>query len=117
MAFSARDSMLATLCADGFLRFWDVDTRSNIATVSASANRSATGYDGALAFSRDGSWLAFSDARDGWVTVSNLTTRTSFATNAHADHLTGLAFSPDSTLLATRAWDGTIKLWELYRGD
>jgi WD40 repeat protein len=109
VAFSPRDSTLATLCADGFLRFWDVHTRSNIGGVSASASVD----DGALAFSRDGSWLAFSDARNGWVTVSNLTTGTSFTTNAHTGSLTGLAFSPDSTLLATRAWDGTIKLWEV----
>ena len=113
VAFSPRDSTLATLCADGLLRFWDVNTRSNIGAVSASANRSANRYDGALAFSRDSSWLAFSDARAGWVTISNLATRTTFATNAHADYLTGLAFSPDSTLLATRALDGTIKLWEV----
>ncbi|PYI88454.1 MAG: hypothetical protein DME26_03630, partial [Verrucomicrobia bacterium] len=110
---------LATLCADGLLRFWEVHTRSNVGAVSASANA----YIGALDFSPDGSLLAFSDARPGWITISNLATGTSFTTNTYTSRVTALRFSPDATLLVSRDWDdtpigqrgkGTIKLWEIH---
>ncbi len=38
------------------------------------------------------------------------------AWQAHTDTVSALAFSPDGRTLATRSWDGAIKLWDLECG-
>jgi WD40 repeat protein len=35
----------------------------------------------------------------------------------HSDVISGLAFSPDGTLLASSSYDGTVKIWEVKTGN
>lgn len=112
VTFSPRHQTLATLGDDQMLRLWEMPDLRLLEAIPAQAGK----YAGAAVFSRDGTWLAFSEVRDGWVTMTNFTTRESLALPAHSAPLTGLAFSPDAAVLATRAWDGFIKLWDVRTG-
>jgi WD40 repeat protein len=66
---------------------------------------------GPVAFSRDGKRLAVA-VRDGTVVVRDTDSGKVVSTlRGHLEQATGLAFSPDGTLLASAAIDG-VKLWD-----
>ncbi len=71
----------------------------------------------AVAFSPDGRWLAAgSQAELAIWELPTLTLRHTLdhvAQTEETDWITGLAFSPDSTLLAAGRWSGVLDLWRL----
>ncbi len=75
----------------------------------------------ALAFSRDGRWLAAGGglpARRGEVKIWDVVERTSMVTIAgHDDCIYAVAFSPDGKWLATSSYDKLIKIWDPATGS
>jgi WD40 repeat protein len=72
----------------------------------------SAGQAGTCAFSRDGRFLAFLNAKND-IEVFDVTRGKNVATFAQTDGGGVLAFSPDSTLLATGGRSGAILLWDL----
>jgi WD40 repeat protein len=74
----------------------------------------------ALAFSRDGRWLAAAGglpARKGEVKIWDVATHTVAITiGGHSDCIYAVAFSPDGATLATAGYDKLIKVWEASTG-
>lgn len=86
-------------------RVWDIQTRQAV------HNFRLESWGTALAVSPDGGWLAVGNRG---AHLFDLTTGKQVALlNTHTDIITSLAFSPDSTLLATGSADASIKLWEV----
>ncbi len=66
-------------------------------------------------FSPDNRWLASSDSH-GKVQLNDLSRGGTRLLGAHRSQVPGLAFSPDSSELASACTDGTIKLWNVRSG-
>jgi WD40 repeat protein len=122
VAFSP-DGPLATADADGTVKLWNTATRQEIGA-PLPADTSPQGGVNGVAFNPDGTLLATADA-DGTVTLWNTATRREVGAPLLADtgtsgvspitsppsSVSGVAFSPNGTLLATADADGTVKLW------
>ncbi len=64
-----------------------------------------------------GKYLALSVERENIVRFYDCTTRGESQLTGHYDFVSGLAFSPDSSLLASGSMDGTIGLWSTVTGQ
>lgn len=89
----------------------------------------------AVAFSRDGRYLAYGGGRafpvdcdmgSAWADTNNTHTTVSILDlqtgsrrrfQAHRKTIHCLQFSPDGTLLATAGWDGAVRLWNTETGE
>ena len=80
-----------------------------------------TGYGnlGPVKFSPDGKLLAVANSGNvGQVTVIDpATDRTLVTTTGDTKGIQDVAFSPDSTLLATASLDGTARIWDAHTGQ
>lgn len=104
-AFAPDGSIAAS--ADGFdIKLWDPKTGINMGVLEGS------GLSDSLAFSPDSTLLVYVGT-DG-VFVFNVATRTLIShLTDHTDWVTTVAFSPDQSLIATGASDGTVRVWGL----
>jgi len=84
-----------------------------------------TGQVTAVAWSRDGNWLALAGgaaSKSGEVRLCNFADRGSASMNAvksipaHTDLIHELAFSPDGKYLATCSYDRLVKIWNVSTG-
>ncbi len=110
VAISADGRRAAFGSADGPIHVWDLETRSEIATL--------TGHEGAvtaLAFSKDGQLV--SGGVDSTVRVWSISAgRMVRSLVGHHGQLKMMVFAPDGRLL-TGAADGTARLWDISSGS
>jgi serine/threonine protein kinase len=92
---------------------WDTESGERRATLPAYVDNESVPRRCRLAFSSDGRWLAYAVRNFGigiWDLKSN---RIGATLQGHAWQLYCLAFSPDSTRLASSSWDGSVMIWDV----
>jgi WD40 repeat protein len=124
LTFSPDGALLASGHKDGTINLWNVDNGASLRTWKHVREGDPCIPVSGLAFSPDGAWLV-SGAGD--ITCSGSTTnpirlwRVADGTlhnvlEEHRYSIRSLAFSPDGTLLASTANDGTVRLWRSSDG-
>jgi WD40 repeat protein/predicted Ser/Thr protein kinase len=95
----------------GIARIWNPETGAlqTSFAVAAPPIRNAV-------LSPHGKFLAVSTERENPVSLIDCATGKTLQLKGHHDFTSGLAFSPDGSLLATGSMDGTIRLWRTSDG-
>jgi WD40 repeat protein len=110
-AFSPNGQLIATSGEKGDVKLWQVKTHREVRPFDPSGKQLAF-----LTFSPDGRLLAGSGGGENsgvWIwDVSSGRLRPALAMPDH-DGIQALAFSPDSTLLATASFNNTAQLWDV----
>ncbi len=98
-----------------YIKLWDIVTQTDITQFHDPALFSIN----SIAFSPDGKSLVYASQADGIVRVLDVET----ANAVDLGHTmfwqygnTAISFSPDSAILATGTYEGTIKLWDVAIG-
>jgi serine/threonine protein kinase len=115
VAFSPDSTKLATACADGFARIYQVPEGKLLATT---ATREKNIWR--VRFSPDGELLATAsgDATSTSVKVWNVATGAeTLSLVGHTARVRAVDFSPDGKLIATGSRDGTIRIWSAVNGQ
>jgi len=96
----------------GFIRVWNTDTGACINAIKGPAPpiRNA-------ALSPGGRQIAVTDEREDFAWVYDTATGAARKLSGHRDFVSGIAFSPDGSIIATGSMDGTIGLWNATNGD
>lgn len=110
LAFADKGKQLITGATDGKLRFWNLTTGKEIATIQAHDKPIV-----ALAATIDGSRLVSAKA-EGESKIWNVTTRKTLATFKPSDPLTGLAFHPGGKTILTLGGSNAAQLWDATSG-
>ena len=114
VAFSPDSKLLATACADGFGRIYQVPEGKLLTTT---ATKEANIWR--VRFSPDGASLATAsgDAHSTSVKVWNVASGAeTLSLVGHTARVRAVDFSPDGKLIATGSRDGTIRIWSAQDG-
>jgi WD40 repeat protein/serine/threonine protein kinase len=106
LAYSADGQRLATGCAKGSVKVWDVRNRKELFTLQG------RGGVACVAFSRDGRQLAVG-RNDATVSVWDTETKNEHTLRRHKATVTNVAFSTDGQRLVSGSEDGTAIVWNL----
>jgi WD40 repeat protein len=112
MVFSPDGRLIATGCAGGVIRLWDIANGRVLWSVAGDK----IGWVQSLAFSPDGQTLA----SGGWDCTVRLwdvaTGRASRVLDGHASFVDVVAFSPDGRMLVSGGEDNTLRIWNPASG-
>lgn len=112
VAFAPDGRFVAAAGADGDVRVWDVQTKSEVRDL-----RGSTDWVTSVAFAPDGRFLASVAAeKDNTVRVFELPSLDSGGAGGHLRAVNAVAVGLDGKLVATASADETIKLWDLESG-
>jgi WD40 repeat protein/predicted Ser/Thr protein kinase len=112
LAFSADGKWLAVRLGNHALALWNVVERRPLAQLSVDGRR----WCKALAFSPRGTLLAWCRKDTGArpvVSLLDVSTQKEIASLPHTDSVASLAFSHDVRQIATLAYDGTVRVWDV----
>jgi WD40 repeat protein/predicted Ser/Thr protein kinase len=110
LAYSPDGHRLAVRLGSGAVVLWDPVGKQQITNFPGAFG------DRALAFSPQGELLAWGNKDDTGAPVLSLwdlAVNKEVARLPHSNHVVSVAFSPDAKVLATLAWDGVVRLWEI----
>ncbi len=111
VAFSPDGGLVASASSDDVVGVWDVGTGEQLANLTGHAQEVR-----AVAFNADG--LLASASRDRTVRLWDVESGRQQHVLTHDAGLSGLAFTPDGSLLATGNWtDRTVILWDVATGE
>jgi eukaryotic-like serine/threonine-protein kinase len=97
---------------DDHLGIWNRRTRRSLPLATGALN-----LGNLVALSSDNRTVA-TNHEDGSVRLWNRETGSLIRTlRAHEEHIEGIRFSPNSSLLITAGWDGTCKVWDVATGE
>jgi WD40 repeat protein len=96
----------------GLIRIWNTDTGTCVSTIQGPAPRIRNAV-----LSPGGRQIAVSVEREDVARLYDSATGAERKLAGHRDFISGLAFSPDGSTLATGSMDGTIGLWNTTTGD
>jgi len=113
VAFSPDNRYVAAGGADGVVRVWDVQTKSEVRGL-----RGNTDWVTSVAFTPDGRYLASGAAeKDNTLRLFELPSLDSTtAAGGHLRAVNAVAVSPNGKHVATAGTDETIKVWEIATG-
>ncbi len=107
LRMSPEGSVLASLTEDGNVQLWEGKGFTLRGVLPTPCQE-----DGCLAFSPDGRCLALRDEAFGIKIIEIATGATLGRLRGHHDVVSGVAFSPDGSSVATSSWDGGLKMWD-----
>lgn len=110
--FSQDYKKFFSIGVSGTIRVWDA--KSGKLTWSAQGPKPPIR---AAELAPDGKLLAVSLERENSVRLYQSDGKSQKELKGHRDFVSGLAFSPDATSLATGSMDGTIKVWNTSKGQ
>jgi len=115
VAFSPNGKKLATACADGFARIYEVPSGKLLVKTAFKEKNIWK-----VVFSPDGTSLATAsgDSNSTSVKIWSATTgEENRSLIGHTDRVRAIDYSPDGETIATGGRDGTIRLWDANTGD
>jgi WD40 repeat protein len=114
VAYSPDGTRLAA-ASDGIfqVKVWDAGTGK----VLLNTNLFATGYPLDIVFSPDGKLAATAGENFKAKIFNPVTGAVLLTLPGHTSGISGVAFSPDGTRLATGSWDHTARVWDITPGN
>src|SRR3954471_16504862 len=110
VVFSPAGSRLATASKDATVKIWDLGNGRELRTYRGSKDPVK-----ALAWSRDGRWIASSAGKEIHV-WSPEDGKLKTALKGHENLVSAVAFSPDAQTLVSGSDDKSVRLWEREKG-
>lgn len=102
---------LATSSADKTVKIWDVETGLCVRTFT-----NQDGFMGTLAWSPDGTRVAFGASKHTVLVVDVYTGKVVLHLKCH-EEITALTWSPDGTRIASSTRAGTVRIWNAVSGQ